>query len=495
MRKIVLALACLGPTCHGRRLHPTIQSREGAGHVAELLEPLQPGDVERGMSSDEHQHSQQSGLSVKKLRASRHSRMQNSSAVLASFLLGFNPADGCHVVGSGNDCSLLVKSSIDRTSRACSPALVVDSAGEPPCSNSPSSLLQLDGEEDFDEPWHARPLVQIPSLIGFFVLHMAFISRANLPILPKKVVISAENVVGIALISWLLSVRRRKRAEKEKPLDPNADWIPPWERDEKPSWEPPWGKLSKTKRSAVLDTTLKLMICYYLWNYISMAIDYGFLGLIALGAPLSRPKYYALQILFSHLTWNAMALVTLATQLPGFFPRSSGERGWIRFSWRKSWLGWVGGGFYASVLLENFLFIISHAAQKYANKKPLSDYPRSPGTEIVAKLTKPEDGDVVAIAIGTLLPCITGPVFEEVLNRGFLLPALHRFMPIKYALPIHAFIFGVQHRSLALLLPSTITGLLWGWLYMASGNLLVSSLIHVLWNTKVFIETIRYGSR
>ena len=44
-----------------------------------------------------------------------------------------------------------------------------------------------------------------------------------------------------------------------------------------------------------------------------------------------------------------------------------------------------------------------------------------------------------------------------------------------------------QHAQVGLLLPLSVTGFVWGVLYVGSGNLLVPILIHALWNTRVFL--------
>ena len=41
--------------------------------------------------------------------------------------------------------------------------------------------------------------------------------------------------------------------------------------------------------------------------------------------------------------------------------------------------------------------------------------------------------------------------------------------------------------QVGLLLPLSVTGFVWGVLYVGSGNLLVPILIHALWNTRVFL--------
>ena len=51
---------------------------------------------------------------------------------------------------------------------------------------------------------------------------------------------------------------------------------------------------------------------------------------------------------------------------------------------------------------------------------------------------------------------------------------------------IHMFVC-VPCVQVGLLLPLSVTGFVWGVLYVGSGNLLVPILIHALWNTRVFL--------
>ena len=93
--------------------------------------------------------------------------------------------------------------------------------------------------------------------------------------------------------------------------------------------------------------------------------------------------------------------------------------------------------------------------------------------------------------MGALAPCVSAPIFEELLYRGFLLPALCALgAPLSVALPLHAALFGLHHAALATLLPLSALGLLWGWLYVRSGNLVVPILVHALWNSRIFLQSL-----
>jgi len=109
---------------------------------------------------------------------------------------------------------------------------------------------------------------------------------------------------------------------------------------------------------------------------------------------------------------------------------------------------------------------------------------------IVAQLVRPEESDMIAVGIGSIGPCFTAPVFEEVLYRGFLLPALTRFFPLSVAVPLHSFIFGLHHHSLKGLLPLSALGLVWALAYVASGNLIVPIVIHAMWNARIFLSSL-----
>ena len=180
------------------------------------------------------------------------------------------------------------------------------------------------------------------------------------------------------------------------------------------------------------------------------------------------------QVLIGHLAWVLMALRILGTRLKPFFARG----GWIELRWDSDWASWVLGGYLVSVLGYNAVEVLNSAV-----------LPADAFQETVAgRLVQPEGGDLLALGLGCLAPCVTAPLFEEVLFRGFLLPALLRFLPLAAAVPVHALLFALHHSSLQALLPLTFLGVLWACLYAASHNLLVTVLIHAMWNARIFLR-------
>ena len=166
-----------------------------------------------------------------------------------------------------------------------------------------------------------------------------------------------------------------------------------------------------------------------------------------------------------------MAVRILGVRLKPFFARD----GWIELRWNTSWAGWALGGYSVTVWGYN-------AAERLnAALLPAGAYHES----IAERLVNPEDGALLSRAVGWVAPCVTAPAFEEVLYRGFLLPALLRFMPLAAAVPTSALLFALNHFSLQGLLPLTCLGLFWACLYVMSNNLLVPVLVHAMWNTRV----------
>ncbi|GFR52801.1 hypothetical protein Agub_g15423 [Astrephomene gubernaculifera] len=77
------------------------------------------------------------------------------------------------------------------------------------------------------------------------------------------------------------------------------------------------------------------------------------------------------------------------------------------------------------------------------------------------------------------------PLLEETVFRGFLLTSLTRFMPTWAAVVASSVSFGLAHLSARDLPVLSALGLLLGWSYVRSRNLLTPILIHGVWNSAV----------
>ena len=73
--------------------------------------------------------------------------------------------------------------------------------------------------------------------------------------------------------------------------------------------------------------------------------------------------------------------------------------------------------------------------------------PESATEAALDNLKNPQSGGVLAQAIGAVGPVLTGPIWEEVLYRGFLLSALALYMSVPTAVDVAALIFALNHMN------------------------------------------------
>ena len=105
----------------------------------------------------------------------------------------------------------------------------------------------------------------------------------------------------------------------------------------------------------------------------------------------------------------------------------------------------------------------------------------------VTKMINPENNDLAASIVGYVAPCLSAPWWEEILYRGFMLPFLCLYLPFWPASLLSALIFAAHHMSATGFIPLTTLGMTWAVLYAKCGNLLVTVLIHAMWNSRVFL--------
>lgn len=152
---------------------------------------------------------------------------------------------------------------------------------------------------------------------------------------------------------------------------------------------------------------------------------------------------------------------------------------------KSLWFPWALGGYFVSLLIYNAVDELSISL--------LPPTGIDEQTTVLTPLMNPDKPNLLALCIGGLGPCITAPIFEEVLYRGFLLPALTRFFPLSVALPLHAALFGMHHNSYRGLLPLSVLGFVWALLYVFSGNLVVPIVVHAMWNSRIFVQSAFFG--
>lgn len=305
------------------------------------------------------------------------------------------------------------------------------------------------------------PLAQLGGVGLLYAVHTCFLSRGcvayPVQLFPNErglfQSVGYDSLAGMAVLGlrWA-HVTTRPRRKVEVP------WKP---RDIEPA-----------KLFAVVST---LLAAFFVSGIATAVLLEGPLeAAVSNGATVSIAMQRSLQVLVGHLAWVATGTAILGASLKSFWKR--GE--WFQFRWKDDWLWWVVGGYFVSAWAFNFadalnLFIIPDC---------LFD-----DETLVTQMINPENNDLVALATGAIAPCLTAPFWEETVYRGFLLPALAALSPVSTALPASALLFAAHHCTLTAGFPLAVLGLIWALIYIQSKNLLVTILIHALWNTRVFL--------
>jgi len=83
---------------------------------------------------------------------------------------------------------------------------------------------------------------------------------------------------------------------------------------------------------------------------------------------------------------------------------------------------WAIGGYFVSTLCFNISDVLN---QLILPSRVFDDV----GEGVVAQLINPEMNDFLASLVGYIAPCLSAPIWEELLYRGYMLPALCLFVP------------------------------------------------------------------
>ncbi|MBV9389335.1 MAG: CPBP family intramembrane metalloprotease [Chroococcidiopsidaceae cyanobacterium CP_BM_ER_R8_30] len=194
------------------------------------------------------------------------------------------------------------------------------------------------------------------------------------------------------------------------------------------------------------------------------------------GADMRTQAFY---ILVSYLFLALGTFGVLYLSVKPFFPL---PEGWFRFDWRGSWLLWGLGGYCVALPLVIAVSLLNQQIWQGEG-----------GSNPLLPLTL-ESQDQVARVIFFLTAAVAAPLFEEFLFRGFLLPSLTRYLPVRGAIVTSALLFAIAHLSLSEILPLTVLGIVLGVVYTRSRNLLSSMLIHSLWNSGTLLSLFVLGS-
>jgi uncharacterized protein len=181
-------------------------------------------------------------------------------------------------------------------------------------------------------------------------------------------------------------------------------------------------------------------------------------------------------------TYSALAigaLTVLYFTIKSYLPL---EKNWFSFKLTGNGFSWGFGGYLVAFPLVLGISILnSQIWQGQGGSNPL--------LPILL-----EGKDPIALALFFVTTAIAAPIFEELLFRGFLLPSLTRYVSTSNAVLLSGFIFALVHLSLSEVLPLTVLGILLGFVYARTQNLLASMLLHSLWNSGTLISLFVLGS-
>jgi membrane protease YdiL (CAAX protease family) len=189
----------------------------------------------------------------------------------------------------------------------------------------------------------------------------------------------------------------------------------------------------------------------------------------------------ALLVLVPYLLSMAPMLPILSVSLKPFTPLS---KPWFRFDiFPLGWMRWGILGYLAAIPL---VVIVSLLSQQLLQGQ-------GGGNPLLPILVESQDG--VAKFILWVTVAIAAPFFEELLFRGFLLPSLTKLISVWPAIVISGFLFALAHLNLADIMPLAVLGMVMGFVYVRSGNLLAPMLLHALWNSGSFLALLALGGK
>lgn len=319
-----------------------------------------------------------------------------------------------------------------------------------------------------------KPWLQLAILLPLYAVHLFFFStkgwKFKKAIIPNKKnlfqSVGYDSVAGAVVAAAFFVWRRWCMKPSGGAVVPNLLKVE----------DPPW-KVPRDAKRRIGQTTLLLVVAYLASGYGAVFSEQVLYLLAGSGVPLTVATTRAWKVLLGHLMWVYMGIGILRRLNP-FFPKKGT---WLRWKWRSNWLWWAIGGYYVSALFFNTADVVNQLML------PASLFEEE---TVVSKLINPENKDRMAMAVGSIGPCVSAPVFEEVLYRGFLLPALACFLPMWMAIPASSVLFAIHHLNPTMVLPLSMLGFIWAVLYAKSGNLIVTILIHAMWNSRVFLGSL-----
>jgi membrane protease YdiL (CAAX protease family) len=375
-----------------------------------------------------------------------------------------------------------------------------------------------------------KPIHQLGVAFICYVLHLTVLTQKSITfpfqLIPNSLghftSLGLDSLAGIGSLAFYIYLRRATKGK----VGPSLLSTPT--KDERPWQFPklqPMARLPGPKSTGVFALYL-LVQGYFMTGRFSVFWEDFLYGAAGAGFPMTIPMHRSLVVLMGHLTWIVVGglILGLVPRPQPFFgggyeivenevlkpkehkssPSTSvlsikdtiinklrsgrksdvvkklREHRWFTSTWDTYWVWWVVGGYFVS----SWFFNLADFCNQMLLPHSLFD---SAAEGVVSQLINPEHNELLASFVGCLAPCWTAPWWEEILYRGFMLPALCLQLPYWFAVWASGVIFSIHHVSATGAIPLMVLGWTWAGLYTKSGNLLVTILVHAMWNSRVFL--------
>ncbi|MEN9564915.1 MAG: hypothetical protein RLZZ69_111 [Cyanobacteriota bacterium] len=259
---------------------------------------------------------------------------------------------------------------------------------------------------------------------------------------------------GVILLVFLIIQRFVKPEEAIITTNSQTGWKTPWD------WEITWQVL---------------IVGFFFVGQFLLPIVISLAGINPSGSSL---RIKALYVLGTYILMAVGGISVLYLSLKSYFPL---PEEWFRFKFNANWFVWGFGGYLVAIPL---VLVVSALNQQIWHGQG--------GSNPLLFLAL-QAQDRVALLIFFSTASIAAPIFEEIMFRGFLLPSLTRYTSVNGAIVISGFIFAIAHLSLSEVLPLATLGIVLGFVYTRSRNLLAPMLLHCLWNSGTLVSLFVLG--
>ena len=263
------------------------------------------------------------------------------------------------------------------------------------------------------------------------------------------------SIFGTIILVFLVVQRLLKKETSIVATNGSINWETPWD------WEITWQVL--------------IVGFFFVTQFVIPLL----LGLFNINPVNASLRIKSLYILGTYLAMAIGGISVLYFSIKSFLPL---PQEWFKFKLNDNWFVWGFGGYLVAMPLVLLVSLINQLIwQGQGGSNPLL-------------LLALQAQDKIALAIFFITSSIAAPVFEEIMFRGFLLPSLTRYVSVSSAIIISGFIFAVAHLSLSEVLPLATLGIVLGFVYTRSRNLLAPMLLHCLWNSGTLVSLFVLGS-